>query len=209
MKNELLRDTTMSAIDIFRYKKMVQGLFDPEPKNSDESRLPIWCLGARYDQAESSPNREEAALLNGQSQHPSSSPAHDDFTDEDTHSSKNHENRVQHLNEGGSKGAKPSSLGWPVDFLDDFESRLWFTYRSMFPPIAKSAEASMTLSVRLRSLAEKDGFTSDTGWGCMIRSGQCLLANAISVLRLGRGKHSLSRNLASQSNGARVEAARV
>jgi cysteine protease ATG4 len=31
------------------------------------------------------------------------------------------------------------------------------------------------------------GFSSDTGWGCMIRSGQSLLANAILITRLGRG----------------------
>jgi cysteine protease ATG4 len=46
----------------------------------------------------------------------------------------------------------------------------------------------MTLSVRLRSqLVDSQGFTADTGWGCMIRSGQSLLANALCILSLGRG----------------------
>ena len=81
-----------------------------------------------------------------------------------------------------------STSTWPVEFLGDCESRMWFTYRSSFPSIAKSPDASMTLAVRLRSLADKQGFTSDTGWGCMIRSGQCLLANALSILNLGRGQ---------------------
>lgn len=44
----------------------------------------------------------------------------------------------------------------------------------------------MTFSVRLRNLAEREGFSSDTGWGCMIRSGQSLLANALIILHLGR-----------------------
>jgi hypothetical protein len=82
--------------------------------------------------------------------------------------------------------------GWPESFLLDFESRIWITYRSNFPPIPKpikqDAYSAMTLSVRLRSqLVDQHGFTSDTGWGCMIRSGQSLLANAMSILLFGRG----------------------
>lgn len=81
--------------------------------------------------------------------------------------------------------------GWPPAFLDDFEARIWLTYRSNFPVIAKSKDpkalSSMSLSVRLRSqIVDHTGFTSDTGWGCMIRSGQSLLANALIMLRLGR-----------------------
>lgn len=82
--------------------------------------------------------------------------------------------------------------GWPEAFLDDFESKIWITYRSNFSTIPKSddrdAATSMTLGVRLRTqFVDSQGFTSDTGWGCMIRSGQSLLANALSILLLGRG----------------------
>lgn len=84
------------------------------------------------------------------------------------------------------------SHGWPETFLTDFESKIWITYRSSFPPIprpdSRGGTSSMTFSVRLRSqFTESNGFTSDTGWGCMIRSGQSLLANALSILILGRG----------------------
>ncbi|OAX82633.1 hypothetical protein ACJ72_03013 [Emergomyces africanus] len=80
---------------------------------------------------------------------------------------------------------------WPAAFLDDFESKIWLTYRSSFPLIPKSSDpnaaSAMTLGVRIRSqLVDSQGFTTDTGWGCMIRSGQSLLANALAILFLGR-----------------------
>ncbi|CAG8428682.1 unnamed protein product [Penicillium salamii] len=82
---------------------------------------------------------------------------------------------------------------WPKAFISDFGSRVWITYRSNFTPIPRTktpeAISSMTLGVRLRSqLMDSQGFTSDTGWGCMIRSGQALLANTLSILLLGRGE---------------------
>ena len=85
---------------------------------------------------------------------------------------------------------------WPKAFISDFGSRIWITYRSNFTPIPRTktpeATSSMTLGVRLRSqLMDPQGFTSDTGWGCMIRSGQSLLANTFSVLLLGRGERCI------------------
>lgn len=50
----------------------------------------------------------------------------------------------------------------------DITSRLWFTYRKGFVPIGDS------------------GHTSDKGWGCMLRCGQMVIAQALLFLHLGR-----------------------
>lgn len=173
----------MSSVDFGRYKRIVQAFWDPEPKNDDASGSCIWCLGREYAtrntpngsrDLESEADRHEPAL-HGQKSHQDAKRIKLAATDASS--------------EGGPKTqlhGNEDDRGWPAEFLDDCESRLWFTYRSNFSAIKKSSDASMTLSVRLRSLGDQGGFTSDTGWGCMIRSGQCLLANALVMLRLGR-----------------------
>ncbi|VDC03274.1 unnamed protein product [Peniophora sp. CBMAI 1063] len=91
--------------------------------------------------------------------------------------------------------------GWPADFYNDFSSRVWLTYRSQFPPIrdttlhALDAAGSDTASLLSTSPSKsrwawagfgERGWTSDSGWGCMLRTGQSLLANALVHLHLGR-----------------------
>ncbi|KAG0173541.1 Cysteine protease atg4 [Apophysomyces sp. BC1015] len=61
------------------------------------------------------------------------------------------------------------SLLWPPDFYEDFTSRVWMTYRHNYPPIRPSTHKT------------------DIGWGCMLRSGQSLLANALVIHFIGRG----------------------
>lgn len=50
----------------------------------------------------------------------------------------------------------------------DVQSRLWFTYRKGFLQIGNT------------------NFTSDRGWGCMLRCGQMVIGQALIFLHLGK-----------------------
>ncbi len=180
----------------------VRYFYDPEPKYNDQGGVPIWCLGREYTTPPPKPvsttdhgDIVEIASSSANSQPPSEttastvstspeSPASVPPTSSSFDDASIVDGDVPSMNNESAEG------GWPPAFLDDFESRIWLTYRSNFPPIPRSqdpgAASSMTLAVRLRNLAEREGFSSDTGWGCMIRSGQSLLANALVILHHGR-----------------------
>lgn len=82
--------------------------------------------------------------------------------------------------------------GWPSSFYHDFYSRVALTYRSNFPPIPATTPASGLLTSLSTSFGRggprtSEGLSTDTGWGCMLRTGQSMLANALVSVHLGRG----------------------
>ncbi|KAI0697475.1 hypothetical protein BC835DRAFT_1413706 [Cytidiella melzeri] len=95
---------------------------------------------------------------------------------------------------------KDPARNWPPVFYADFTSRIWLTYRSQFLPIRditlEDLEAAAPDSAILSPspqpkkwnwpLGGEKCWTSDAGWGCMLRTGQSLLANALLHAHLGR-----------------------
>lgn len=178
-------------------KRAVDYIFDRPARNDDTA--PIWCLGRSYKS-----DYQPTQLASSSGALPGTSPsAHSDVSHADSavvtksnektdgKSVDNDDELVKSFDQVQlSKSMDEEDLGWPSDFIDDFESRIWITYRDGFPPIAKSTDpaagSKMSFTTKLRSLTNQQGFTSDTGWGCMIRSGQSLLANTILLHRLGR-----------------------
>lgn len=86
-----------------------------------------------------------------------------------------------------------STHGWPATFYHDFYSRIALTYRSGFPAIPCSPQSggsvfgSLSMSIGRGNGRTSEGLSSDAGWGCMLRTGQSMLANALVTVHLGRG----------------------
>lgn len=74
----------------------------------------------------------------------------------------------EELKKEGGNGKGNAKDEWIKEFEADFLSRLWFTYRKGFVRIGSSP------------------YTSDAGWGCMLRSGQMILAQAFLCHFIGR-----------------------
>lgn len=160
-----------------KFKRILQSIWDPEPQNTDHQNK-IVCLGKFYDPIP-----------------PAFKNAVNDSKDTQYLANKSSSTSVnnQHSLSGSSISLKSQSsqalTEWPQEFLDDVESKLWFTYRTNFPviPCSRDGPSSVNIGRLLRgSGVDLNGFTSDVGWGCMIRTSQSLLANSIVILQLGR-----------------------
>ena len=91
-----------------------------------------------------------------------------------------------------------SGTNVPPTFYADFTSTIWLTYRSQFPPIKDDAwpnnNSSSTLSNGRLSNSPVAKWTSDSGWGCMLRTSQSMLANTLLRIHLGRSTFSARKS---------------
>lgn len=190
--------------------RAVRYIFDTD-SSPDKSADPIWLLGIQhpgYDHPPPQlPNATPPSPAGKKSSRNSDSP-HSIRSNLSLSSSSN--SSFHDLPEYQQLGVnKP---GWPPAFYADFTSRIWLTYRSHFPPIRDGRLADLTCGplpkdLQLDSQADiasmsspatakqrswpwssgEKGWTSDSGWGCMLRTGQSLLANSLIHLHLSRG----------------------
>jgi cysteine protease ATG4 len=155
---------------------------DPMPTNTHNDA--IWCLGQRYDSFPESPSPDSTQPQSSLPSNPAPASTDESTRPDSTTPQKEDEFETVQVQDATNDNA------WPPAFLDDLESRIWLTYRSNFSQIEKSldpdASSALSFRTRLLQLGNNQGFTSDTGWGCMIRSAQSLLANTLQILDLGR-----------------------
>ncbi|SCZ89521.1 BZ3500_MvSof-1268-A1-R1_Chr9g10440 [Microbotryum saponariae] len=158
--------------------KTAQFLFDSD-SHADKCEDEIWVLGVCHQAAKS----EESSINEGGKTSPRPSRPSEEAVDSEA------------VNLAPSSS---TTSGWPSTFYHDFYSRMALTYRSGFPPIPCASPGnaggggffnSLSMSIgRGANGRTADGLSSDTGWGCMLRTGQSLLANALMAVHLGRGE---------------------
>ncbi|KAF9237215.1 cysteine protease required for autophagy [Melanogaster broomeanus] len=157
----------------------------------DKSTEPIWLLGVQHLGYEPPPPHTPGRRASGESRRSPSFRSH-------TSSSAT----VSELSQSQPPSAKNPAANWPPVFYADFTSRIWLTYRNQFAPIRDSTLSTLDsdLACGLQAATPSSprnkkwnwpgsgekGWTSDAGWGCMLRTGQSLLANALLHRHLGR-----------------------
>ncbi|KAH3675108.1 hypothetical protein WICPIJ_009364 [Wickerhamomyces pijperi] len=172
-------------------QRVVQLFWDKDLENEDDLN-PIVVLGRTYDshlhcnQRKSSDQAQSVVPLDQEQQQ--------DHTTNESDTFQNLQKYFQRLKLSSSSQTSTSPKvppEWPQEFIQDIYTRIWLTYRTKFPPIPRDPEgpSPLTLHNFIRGQTNdlnNDHFTTDCGWGCMIRTGQTLLANALMDLRLGR-----------------------
>jgi len=177
--------------------KAVRYLLDSDA-TPDKCTDPIWLLGVQHPGYEPPPPpppnaRSSSTVRRGSIESRRHSPS--SFRSSTSSSSSSTD-----LSQSQSSSKHPGT-NWPPVFYADFTSRIWLTYRSHFTPIRDTRLSDLACepveTVRVTSsppikrwnwsVGGEKGWTSDAGWGCMLRTGQSLLANSLLHMHLGRG----------------------
>ncbi|KAK9328532.1 hypothetical protein V1520DRAFT_345839 [Lipomyces starkeyi] len=173
-------------------QRFVNYLLDPEAVNTD-LKSPLWSLGIEYSPIPDPPPPPPPA-----SSRPLAVPQHITVASAQSKLSSYLANASNALRKSSPSPEQANSDGqaipevpelvtmsWPSAFVENIGSKLYMTYRTDFPLIPRTSNGPsfITVGLLLRGqLNDKSGFTSDVGWGCMVRSAQTLLANSLIAL---------------------------
>ncbi|KAF8896755.1 hypothetical protein CPB84DRAFT_1848116 [Gymnopilus junonius] len=178
--------------------KAMRYLLDSDAQ-PDKCTDPIWLLGVQHPGYEPTAATVVQANVGAVHRRSSGSP----------HSFRSSTSSINSVDPSLSQSQGPSSknvynpaANWPPVFYIDFTSRIWLTYRSHFAHPIRDTRLNDLLSCgdnwemvasspstarRPWNWGGEKTWTSDSGWGCMLRTGQSVLANALIHVHLGRG----------------------
>ncbi|KAK9239533.1 hypothetical protein V1525DRAFT_26532 [Lipomyces kononenkoae] len=172
-------------------QRFMNYLLDPEAVNTD-FKNPLWSLGVEYSPIPDSPRPQIAPRPQTASMHQTVSSAQSKLSSYLANASSVLRKPSPSPDHSVSNGQaipdvrEPLNLPWPSAFVENIGSKLYMTYRTDFPLIPRTSNGPSFIRVGslLRGqINDKAGYTSDVGWGCMVRSGQTLLANTMIALR--------------------------
>lgn len=194
-------------------ERVVRYFLDSDVAQPDKCTDPIWILGVEHQGYDPSLALREVPSTRIRRDSTDSASIISRQSNRREHSGSSSFDRSQ-VSPSPGKQPQLREIGWPSTFYDDFTSRIWLTYRSHYSAIRDHPLSSLGLPVPLsletmpvmsdffwERSTEMSGtsppkrwgwggektWTSDSGWGCMLRTGQSLLANTLIHLHLSRG----------------------
>ncbi|KAK9323516.1 hypothetical protein V1517DRAFT_320049 [Lipomyces orientalis] len=187
-------------------QRFVNYLLDPDAVNTDH-KSPLWSLGVEYSPVpDRPPTKSEPFTPPMIQQHNTAASAKSKLSSYLTNASNALRKSSPSIDQADSDGKITPEVNefiiasWPSAFVDNIGSKLYMTYRTDFPLIPRTSNGPSSISVGslLRGqINDRAGFTSDVGWGCMIRSGQTLLANTLISLHSTQPGSSKERRIIS------------